>query len=172
MVCNLYNSIIEYKNNYVIPTYMINFAITALWYWTYIKFHVLKLFYKCFGVFLTYTPNILLYNPLESCIFPNKPIVIIEAKCNEGNITNKIKIISMFKWDRDIENEETGFIGGLNRNDIFSMLDTEAIWCKYTTDIDDHVVIKYLFTTRYDDIIYRTPDFKTPEKILYEQIPF
>jgi hypothetical protein len=137
---------------------------------------------------LTYTPDALIYNPLSELTSDKKlkqgeqKPVIIDARSDRAALTNKIKALVNLKWDRDIENEDSGHIGGLNDKDIYPMLSTAIVWITYILDTEEAVekmsdvelgkCIKHLLIDCGDNALYRTPDLKKAEKMMFGQIPF
>lgn len=157
--------------------------ISALWYWTFVMFYITKVFNKMLGLVLTYTPDSFLYNPLREFLpRKNEKPVVLEARSDSAVITNKIKTLIKLKWDEDIENDDTGTIGGLNSKDIYPMLSTAVVWISYVLDTENAVskmndeelgkCIKHLLIDCSNNALYRTPDLKKAENILFGQIPF
>ena len=161
----------------------------------------MKVFNVCLGAVLTYTPDMFLYNPFDDISKALKSKkkarkktqkkvlkqgeakpVIIEARSDHSMLSNKIKALIKLKWDKDIENDNTGDIGGLNSKDIYPMLSTAIVWITYILDTEEAVkkmsdeelgkCIKHLLIDCSDNALYRTLDLKNAEKMMFGQIPF
>lgn len=164
--------------------------LSALWFWTYLLYYFTKFINIMLYIVVVYTP--------DSCVIfrtklvKNKKIPeILNAKIKKkpcdnkqddktSDITNKLNILLNWKWDDDI-----GDIGGIKIKELISKypsVSSSIIWISYLFEIDkkletmsDEEVgksIKYMLINISDKVMYRDANLKTPEDILFGEIPF
>jgi hypothetical protein len=154
--------------------------LSAIVFWAYILYYMTKFINMCLCVFIDYTPDsFLIFRPKRNV--DTKIPEILEAKINDNtDISNKLNMLLNCKWDEDV-----GDSGGIRVKDIvekYKFISTSIVWISYLFEIDKKLEsmsdvdigksIKYMLVNINEKVLYRDGDLKTPEDILFGEIPF
>jgi hypothetical protein len=154
--------------------------LSALVFWAYIMYYITKFMNVCLCIFIDYTPDsFLIFRPNRNV--DKKIPEILEAKINENkDISNKLNMLLNWKWDDDV-----GDSGGIRVKDIvekYKSISTSIVWISYLFEIDKKLEnmsdadigksIKYMLVNINEKVLYRDADLKTPEDMVFGEIPF
>jgi hypothetical protein len=160
--------------------------LSAIVFWAYIMYYITKLINMCLYLFIEYTPDsFLIFRPKRKT--DTKIPEILKAKIHDKNsdkvnvdISNKLNMLLNCKWDEDI-----GDSGGIRIKDLVSKyksISTSIMYISYLFEIDKKLEsisaedigksIKYMLVNINEKILYRDVDLKTPEYIIFGEIPF
>jgi hypothetical protein len=112
-----------------------------------------------------------------------KRVNIIQAMADSIPITNKIKNVIQRNWDNKIGEDSDGeHPGGIKVSDILSFVKSPVVWISYLFEVDKKLsdmsdaeigkAIKTILIDFSDKALYRDPEMKKKEPLLFGKIPF